>query len=577
MRQLLFVIGIAFMSTQVHAQAPELINYQGIARNSSGAALSNQSVGLRLTIRQTTSTGVTVYQETHNPTTNQFGLFNVQIGGGTPVSGTFSSIGWGSDLYFIEVEMDENGGTAYSAMGTNQLISVPYALYAKTSGSSTPGPTGPTGPQGSAGTQGPTGPQGTAGVTGAQGSTGPQGIAGPTGAQGPAGPTGANGSNGATGPTGPQGPTGPAGSASAWDLSGNSGTNPASNFLGTSDAQDLVVRTNNSERIRVTSNGRIGIGTSNPQVPLEVSLNNSEAVILGQAGVGGIRLLRNNSTSGYIQAGAGGATDQLIFSRFGSSNNLMTFDVRADNALFNGNVGIGTTTPSNMLTLRGNNLIQKIHMSWSNSGGESMSLGNGTSHSVILYSNTGGFAIAPAANTATNPVPGFQNQGLCMISNGDIGIKTGSPTADLHVNGTFRLVDGTEGVGKVLTSDASGNASWQTGVTATQEAWNNVTFQNGWGNFGSGFNNAGYYKDDFGVVHLHGLVSGGTVSTGPTGVIFTLPAGYRPVNTEVLSTTSTSGTPLVDAVVYINSAGEVKASQGANAWFTLDGLSFRTY
>ncbi len=215
MKQLLLAVCATCLAMQVLAQAPELINYQGIARNSSGATLNNQSVGLRLTIRQTTATGTTVYQETHNPTTNQFGLFNVQIGGGTLVSGTFSSISWGSDLYFIEVEMDENGGTAYSAMGTSQLISVPYALYAKTSGSSTPGPTGPTGAAGANGATGPTGPVGPTGPqgnVGAQGPIGPQGIAGPTGAQGPAGPTGANGSNGATGPAGPTGPQGPTGS-----------------------------------------------------------------------------------------------------------------------------------------------------------------------------------------------------------------------------------------------------------------------------------------------------------------------------------------------------------------------------
>ncbi len=153
------------------AQAPEAVNYQGVARNASGATLNNQSVGLRFTIHQTTATGTTVYQETHNPTTNQFGLFSVQIGSGTVVSGTFSSIAWGTDAYYLEVEMDENGGTTYSAMGTSQLVSVPYALYAKTSGSSTPGPTGPTGPIG------PTGPTG---ATGATGATGP-GVAGTTG------------------------------------------------------------------------------------------------------------------------------------------------------------------------------------------------------------------------------------------------------------------------------------------------------------------------------------------------------------------------------------------------------------
>ncbi len=167
----LLTITLVCLAALSFGQAPDLINYQGIARNNSGAALNAQSIGLRLTIRQTSATGTTVYQETHNPTTNQFGLFTVQIGGGTVVSGTFGSISWGTDAYYLEVEMDENGGTAYSQMGTSQLVSVPYALYAKTSGSSTPGPTGPTGPQGVTGAVGATGPQGTTGATGPTGTT----------------------------------------------------------------------------------------------------------------------------------------------------------------------------------------------------------------------------------------------------------------------------------------------------------------------------------------------------------------------------------------------------------------------
>ncbi len=242
-----FILSIipVLVATTTFAQAPEAINYQGIARNSSGAALNSQTVGLRLTIHQTTSTGTTVYQETHAPTTNQFGLFTVQIGGGTVVSGTFSSISWGTDAYYLEVEMDENGGTAYSQMGTSQLISVPYALYAKNSGSSTPGPTGPTGPvgptgpagatgaQGATGSQGPTGSQGAVGPTGPQGSTGaagPTGPQGPTGAQGPAGATGAVGATGPQGPAGVQGPTGSQGPAGATGPTGPAGSGGYTNM-----------------------------------------------------------------------------------------------------------------------------------------------------------------------------------------------------------------------------------------------------------------------------------------------------------------------------------------------------------
>lgn len=213
------------------AQAPDLVNYQGIARNASGATLNSQAIGLQLTIHADSANGAVVYQETHTPTTNQFGLFSVHIGAGTPVTGTMAGIAWGTTDHFLQVEMDENGGTTYSDMGTSQLVSVPYALYAKSSGSSTPGPTGPTGPAGSTGATGPTGPTGPSGANGAtgpMGATGPTGAAstvpGPTGPTGPAGPTGPTGAASTVpGPTGPAGATGPTGAAGATGAAGPTG------------------------------------------------------------------------------------------------------------------------------------------------------------------------------------------------------------------------------------------------------------------------------------------------------------------------------------------------------------------
>lgn len=187
----LSTLAIAFLLTIASfAQAPELINYQGVARDNTGTILANQAIGLRISVLQTTSTGTAVYTETHTVTTNQFGLFNIQVGSGTIVTGTVAGISWGTDLYFIKVEMDPAGGSSYVAMGTAQLISVPYALYSKQSGSSLPGPTGATGAQGITGATGLAGANGTNGVTGA---TGPTGLAGTNGVNGATGATGADG------------------------------------------------------------------------------------------------------------------------------------------------------------------------------------------------------------------------------------------------------------------------------------------------------------------------------------------------------------------------------------------------
>lgn len=170
----------------VNAQSPQLINYQGVARDNGGNILAGQSIGLQIDIRQSTPNGTIVFSETHTVSTNTFGLFTVMIGAGTPQVATLSAIDWASGPYFTEVSMDASGGTNYVSLGTSQLLSVPYALYAETSG--TAGPTGPTGPTG-IGETGATGPTGETGATGADGPTGPAGADGVTGPQGPTGVT----------------------------------------------------------------------------------------------------------------------------------------------------------------------------------------------------------------------------------------------------------------------------------------------------------------------------------------------------------------------------------------------------
>jgi uncharacterized protein (TIGR02145 family) len=114
----------------LQAQAPQGIPYQAIARNASGAAIANTAVRVRFSIRDSIATGTIRYQETHNPTTSALGLFSVNVGKGTVVSGTFSGINWGRNAKFLQVELDPAGGTSYTDLGTTQMMSVPYALFA---------------------------------------------------------------------------------------------------------------------------------------------------------------------------------------------------------------------------------------------------------------------------------------------------------------------------------------------------------------------------------------------------------------------------------------------------------------
>lgn len=111
------------------AQTPQLLNYQGIARNGSGQPLANQSLGLRLTI--TDAASVTLYQETQTTTTNAYGLYNLTIGSGTAVTGSMGAINWLMGERYLKVEMDPAGGTAYVAVGTpTRMVTVPYAMGA---------------------------------------------------------------------------------------------------------------------------------------------------------------------------------------------------------------------------------------------------------------------------------------------------------------------------------------------------------------------------------------------------------------------------------------------------------------
>jgi len=108
------------------------MSYQAVIRNSSNALVQNTQVGIQVSILKGSIYGESVYVEIQKPTTNANGLVSFEIGGGTVQYGDFSSINWGTDVYFVKTETDLNGGTNYSIINTNQLLSVPYALHAKT-------------------------------------------------------------------------------------------------------------------------------------------------------------------------------------------------------------------------------------------------------------------------------------------------------------------------------------------------------------------------------------------------------------------------------------------------------------
>jgi hypothetical protein len=306
---------------------PQGINYQAVAVDNtnkeivgtdvSAKPVADKEIRVRFSILKTSETGTLTYREVHLVTTDAYGLFNTVIGQGIPDASpmAFNQIDWGTGYHFLKVEIDITGGTEYKDMGTQQLWSVPYALYSKyadaagngidsvsDNGDGTltftyidgstyttspligltglQGPQGPAGPagtngqdglsayeiwlaEGNTGTEsdfltGITGPQGPQGNQGSAGSQGIQGPAGATGPQGPIGLTGTTGPQGIPGPTGATGPQGPVGLLSSGTTAGNT---PYWN--GTA----WVVNSSNIHN----NGGNVGIGISTPASKLEVN------------------------------------------------------------------------------------------------------------------------------------------------------------------------------------------------------------------------------------------------------------------------------------------------------------------
>ncbi len=264
------------------------------------------------------------------------------------------------------------------------------------------GNTGSTGPTGATGAQGITGPTGATGAQGLQGNTGATGVAGPTGATGLQGITGATGLQGVTGPTGPLGAAGgdlsgnypnptvsglqnnPVSAAAPvtndvltwngttwapvnglfWKTTGNAGTTPASNFIGTTDAQDLALRTNNTEKVRVTTAGDVGIGTTTPVAALEIvrdfgNATEGSAITLNCGNVNdgnGSSIDFRNNGAGYYASVVGvddGGRDGRIEFRVSDDNLVTATKLNSAQTVMvirqSGNTGVGIYTPSDRL------------------------------------------------------------------------------------------------------------------------------------------------------------------------------------------------------------------------------------
>ncbi len=333
---LLILLLVPIMS---FGQAPESFNYQAVVRDAGGIILNNQPVGMRLTVQQGSIGGTAVYTETFTSTTNGYGLVNLEIGTGTSTD-DFSTIDWANGPYFMETAVDFLGGVTWVVMGTSQLMSVPYALYAKTSGNGE-------GPAGADGIDGVDGQDGIDGIDGIDGAQGPQGLTGPAGddgidgqdgAQGIQGLTGATGQQGATGNNGDvgdaglQGPIGPAGNDGQGGVT-TAGTNVTITGTGTSgnpyvvNAADNVDDADNDssneiQSLSVNSDSLMISGGNSVSINSIVNSNPCPSSITVPDGICQAQIISNSNVNGStytVPANKNLYLNRLFYSRKGSN------------------------------------------------------------------------------------------------------------------------------------------------------------------------------------------------------------------------------------------------------------------
>jgi hypothetical protein len=131
------LIGLAFSLVILNSQEapPQAFSFKATIVNKSGAIIANKTVGLQISIsKNSIDVGAIIFTETFMPKTNEYGQVDIMIGKGTVVSGDFPTIPWSSGEFYLHIAVDVKGGTAYQPMSVTQLLSVPYALYAKSAG-----------------------------------------------------------------------------------------------------------------------------------------------------------------------------------------------------------------------------------------------------------------------------------------------------------------------------------------------------------------------------------------------------------------------------------------------------------
>lgn len=368
MKKFTFALSFSLMTMILAAQVPAGFSYQAVVRNSTGEIVSNQAVKFRFTILLGSATGMVMYMEIQNATTNAFGLANVTVGKGTPVQGSFGPTGWGSTSHFLKVELDASGGTTFTHLGTMELMSVPYAFHAKTVEQEADGD--------------------------------------------------------------------PGNEIQDLNLSGT--------VLSLSGSTKTVTLP--------SSGGGDNWGTDYVR---------TDATLAGQGTATSLlKIAQQSATTGNVLKWNGTTWSPAADETGGS-----LWIRKDDNIYYNdGFVGIGTTDPETPLEVAstGIPIIKLNNKASNNSSVQKITFWKGSTEKFAI-----GYDLWGTGNELFTLFDTPGQKPVLNIKNGNMGIGTINPGASLEVAGQVKITGGSPGSGKVLTSDASGLASWQIPVSSS--------------------------------------------------------------------------------------------------------------
>ena len=404
----ILLVTLYFSLNTAFGQAPQKFSYQTVVRNTSNALVANANVGIKISILQGSATGTSVYSESHTAATNANGLASIQIGGGSVLSGNLTTINWSTATYFIKTEVDPAGGTAYSISGTSQLLSVPYALSAANGGKVELTNTG-------------------FGINTLSTNTGINNTA-----------YGAN--------------------ALRYNIAGANNSAFGINSMLNNNGSFNTAMGTNSLRTNTAGVWNTAIG--------EGALYNSTAD--SNIAIGGLALSDLTTGTNNIGIGNNSQVPSLTGSYQMSIQNVIYGTDLSSTA--SGKIGIGTSAPSTKLDVIGDTYTSGTRYIFT----------SGTSNpDKMLFSHSPDYSNWGIQYQDVSDKLNFVSNGSTVLGvdlgTHNVGIGTSAPTTKLDVAGTTKTTDlqvtNGAGAGKVLTSDATGNATWQTSTSSAPQVY----------------------------------------------------------------------------------------------------------